>query len=196
MKRTVRLQVRYSRSVDLVLAALAIAAILGGLVGGLVWSPGQVVASPAQVGQPVRIEYYLTQEKFPGDQVLSACTVGFHTASLWEILDTTNLRYNTRLGYTRRDSGYGPPTTGGWVRTGYASNSNDLAGESNCQAWTSDSGSEYGSWIYLPGSWEAGYETLMGWATGARACSDPLQVWCVGNESVIYLPLVMRSYSG
>ena len=196
MKWRIRLQVRYRRRADLALAAVALATILAGLIGALVWSPGQAVASPTQAQRPDPLQYYQTNDPYYGDQVLSACARGFHTASLWEILDTTNLRYNTRLGYTRRDSGYGPPTTGGWVRTGYASDSTDLAGEGNCQAWTSDSGMEYGSWIYLPGSWEAGYETLMGWATGARACSDPLQVWCVGNESVIYLPLVMRSYSG
>ncbi len=193
MRWKIRLQVRYSRRAHLVLAALAVAAILGGLASGLVWSPGQAVASPAQAEQPPRVEYYLTQEQYPGDQVLSACGLGFHTASLWEILDTTNLRYNTRLGYTKRDSGYGPPTVGGWVRTGYASDPTDLAGQGNCQAWTSDSGAEYGTWVYLPGNWEAGYETLMGWATATRACSDPLEVWCVGNESVIYLPLVMRN---
>ena len=194
MRWKVRLQVRYGSRTDLVLASLAITAILGGMVGGLVWHPDQAVASTAQAEQTTRVEYYLTQEQYPGDQVPSACGLGFHTASLWEILDTTNLRYNTRLGYTRRDSGYGPPTTGGWVRTGHASDSTDLAGEGNCEDWTSISG--YGSWVYLPGNWEAGYETLMGWAVGTRACSEPLQVWCVGNESVIYLPLLMRHYSG
>jgi hypothetical protein len=196
MRRRVRLQVRYSRRADLVLAASALAVILAGMTGGLVWSPGQAAASPAQVEQPRPLQYYLTRDSYSGDQVLSACTMGFHAAALWEILDTTNLRYNGRLGYTRRDSGYGPPAMGGWVRTGYASDATESAGIGNCLSWTSSSGSDYGSFVSLPGDWDAGFEDLMGWETGAHVCSDPRQVWCVGNESAVYLPLVLHSYSG
>ena len=193
MRWRVRLHVRYGRRIDLALAVLALAVILAGLTGGFFWSPGQVVASPTQAGRPAPLQYYLTRDSYPGDQVLSACAMGFHAASLWEILDTSKLRYNSRLGYTRRDSGHGPPATGGWVRTGYASNSADLAGAGNCQAWTSGTGPDYGTFVYLPGSWEAGYEVLIGWGTGYAICSDSLPVWCVGSESVIYLPLIMHS---
>ena len=192
MRWKVHLQVRYSRRADLLLAALALAVILAGMAAGLVWSPEQAIASPAQAGQPARRQYYLTQDFYSADQVLSACARGFHTAALWEILDTTDLRYNARLGYTRRDSGYGPPAMGGWVRTGYASDSTETAGRGNCQSWTSSDGSEYGSFVSLPGDWDAGFQDLMGWETGAHACSNSLQVWCVGNEIIVYLPLVMR----
>ena len=196
MRWKVRLHVRYSRRVDLVLAVLAVAVILAGLVGGIFWVPGQAAASPTQDGQPTPLQYYLTRDSHAGDQVLLACALGFHTASLWEILDTTNLRYNARLGYTRRDSGHGPPAMGGWIRTGFASDPTNSAGEGNCQAWTSSDGSEYGSFVSLPGDWDAGFQDLLGWETGTHVCSDPRQVWCVGNESVIYLPLVMRYFSG
>ena len=196
MRWKVRFQVRYASRIHVVLAALAIAAILGGLAGGLIWSPGRAVASTAQVEHPKRTQYYLTRDGFAGDQVLSACAMGFHTAALWEILDTSSLRYNTRLGHARSDSGHGPPVAGGWVRTGGASDSTDLAGEGNCQAWTSNSGLEFGSFVSLPGSWEAGNESMMAWTAGAHACSNLLRVWCVGNESVVYLPLVMRNWIG
>ena len=33
-------------------------------------------------------------------------------------------------------------------------------------------------------------------AVDTAACSDTVRVWCVGYESIIYLPLVMRNYSG
>ena len=196
MRWKVRLQVRYDRRLDLVLTVMALVVILAGLAGGFFWSPGKAVASPTQTGQPRPLQYYLTRDRYAGDQVLSACAMGFHTASLWEILDTSKLRYNTRLGHTRRDSGHGPPTTGGWVRTGYASDSTNLPGTGNCQSWTSSSVSDNGSFVSLPGSWEDGYDVLMGWDAGVRACSESVQVWCVGSESAVYLPLVVRSYTG
>ena len=41
-------------------------------------------------------------------------------ASLGEIHDTSNLRYDTDLGLTLADSGFGPPIVFGWIRTGGA----------------------------------------------------------------------------
>ena len=133
---------------------------------------------------------------YRGDQALSACGLGFHMASLWEIMDTSNLRYNTSRGYTRTDSGHGPPATGGWIRTGAESGSTTSPGTGNCQAWTSGSASDYGSYAALPGSWEAGHEDLMGWAVGTATCSGTVRVWCVGYESIIYLPVILRNYTG
>ena len=196
MRRRVRLQVRYSRRIDLVLAASALAVILAGLTGGLFWGPRQAAASTAQGERPKPLQYYLTRDVYSGDQVLSACAMGFHAAALWEILDTTNLRYNARLGYSRPDSGYGPPAMGGWVRTGYASDATESAGMGSCQSWTSSSGTEYGSFVSLPGDWDAGFEDLLGWETGTHDCSDPRHVWCAGIETLVYLPLVFRANSG
>ena len=196
MKWRVRLQVRYRRRTDLALAALALATILAGLIGALAWSPGQAVASPTQAEHPDPLQYYLTTNLYPGDQALTACALGFHMASLWEILDTSNLRYNTTRGYTRSDSGHGPPATGGWIRTGSASGSTGSPGTSNCHAWTSGSESDVGSYVFLPGSWAAGSEDLMGWAVATAICSAQIRVWCIGDESIVYLPLVMRTYTG
>lgn len=196
MRGNVRLQVRYRRRVDLALAALALAVILAGVIGALVWSPGRAVASPTQAEHSDPLQYYLTKDMFEGDQVLSACALGFHMASLWELLDTSNLRYNTTRGYTRPDSGYGPPAMGGWIRTGAESGSTTTPGTGNCQAWTSGSASDYGSHASLPARWEEDFEDLVGWSVDTHACSDPIRVWCIGDESIIYLPLVMRSYTG
>ena len=74
-------------------------------------------------------KFYLTKtEDYTGSQALSACASGYHMASLWEIFDTSNLRYDTALGASSTDSGSGPPVAvyfglghfegDGWIRTG------------------------------------------------------------------------------
>ncbi len=55
-------------------------------------------------------QFYLTRNRFQGDEALTACAPGYHMASLWEIHDVTYLRYNTALGSTQADSGLGPPS--------------------------------------------------------------------------------------
>jgi hypothetical protein len=72
---------------------------------------------------------------FDGNETLTACAKGYHMASIWEILDTSNLSYNTDLGVIVDDSGSGPPNAiEGWIRTG------DVTSDhfTNCKAWTSD----------------------------------------------------------
>lgn len=67
-------------------------------------------------------KFYLTQDGFAGDQALSACAEGYHMASLWEIFNTSDLRYDTTLGFTQEDSGSAPPSNrNGWVRMGSSS---------------------------------------------------------------------------
>jgi hypothetical protein len=64
-------------------------------------------------------KFYLTQTRHVGNEVLAVCAAGYHMASLWEIFDPSNLRYDTQLGFTLEDSGFGPPSfEGGWIRTG------------------------------------------------------------------------------
>lgn len=195
MRCRIDLRVRYGRA-DLALVALGLAALLAGLLGTVVWNPRQAAALPAQVEKRAPSQYYLTPDLHTGEQVLSACLPGFHMASLWEILDMSNLRYNTHLGYSRKDSGLGPPATGGWVRTGWGSGSTGAPGTSNCNAWTSVSESDVGTYIFLPGSWVAGNEDLMGWGVAAAICSSQIRVWCVGDGNFVYLPLVLRYYVG
>ena len=77
--------------------------------------------------------FYLTKATFDGGTALEACNNGYHMASLWEIYDFSNLRYERTLGLTNTDSGFGPPTAfTGWVRTGYSGNPSGSAGLSNC----------------------------------------------------------------
>src|SRR5262245_21260308 len=84
--------------------------------------------------------YYLTNTFHDGNEVLTACVAGYHMASLWEIQDPTALRYDNTLGFTRADSGAGPPSGAfGWIRTGWDSDLAGSVGSSNCIAYTSDS---------------------------------------------------------
>src|SRR4030095_14217317 len=77
-----------------------------------------------------------------------------HMASLWEIDDLTNLRYNRDLGVTGDDdSGSGPPTfMAGWIRTGSTSFSGSVPGRANCNLWASSSGGA-GTNVFLPAFW-------------------------------------------
>lgn len=195
MRWRIRLQVRYRRRAHLALAALALATLLAGLLGTVLWKPPPAAASPTLAGSSIPLQYYLTNGLYTGAQALSACAPGYHMASLWEILDTSNLHYNTSLGYTTDDSGYGPPYGGGWIRTGAASDTGS-PGEGNCLAWTSDSAAYSGTTMSLPSNWIAGEEDLLGWNVGSAICSAPsYRVWCAGFYTV-YLPLILRAYAG
>ncbi len=54
-------------------------------------------------------KFYLTKTYHNGAQALSACATGYHMASMWEIHQPSNLRYDTDLGFIVADSGFGPP---------------------------------------------------------------------------------------
>ena len=83
--------------------------------------------------------FYLTKDFHDGSQALTACAPGFHMASLWEIFDPSNLRYDATLGFTRDDSGSGPPQGSfGWIRTGTGATTSNFAGVGNCNAWQSN----------------------------------------------------------
>jgi hypothetical protein len=72
----------------------------------------------AQVASTVPRKYYMTRDRYDGAHALTACAAGYHMASLWEIHETSNLRYDTELGLTRGDSGCGPPNSfSGWSGT-------------------------------------------------------------------------------
>jgi len=130
--------------------------------------------------------YYLTTGTFDGSHALAACTTGYHMASMWEIHETSTLRYDTTLGFSTADSGSGPPTSSfGWVRTGYDANngntdSGNFAGIDNCNAWTSNLSTDYGTMIAPFILWNStGVEVVSPWHALANFCSNSLQVWCV-----------------
>jgi hypothetical protein len=72
----------------------------------------------AEAAQQQR-SFYLTQTLFTGAQALTACAKGYHMASLWEIFDVSNLKYNKTLGFSFTFSHSGSGPAGGireWIR--------------------------------------------------------------------------------
>jgi hypothetical protein len=120
-------------------------------------------------------KYYLTKGTFDGTAALTACANGFHMASMWEIHDTSNLRYESQLGFLDDDSGSGPPANReGWVRTGTSADDSGAAGV-NCNVWTTTGGE--GTVAML--DWRE--TTTYPWASRDDGCNQGNRVWCVQN---------------
>ena len=163
------------------IACLTLGVAAAALLGYLAWGPGPASASGPASGSltassdtPRR--YYLTEAFVTGPNAPTACANGYHFASMWEILDPSNLEYNEVLGRTRDDSGGGPPTYDGWIRTGYSSNNGSTAGQANCNAWSTTSGN--GTRARMTSDW-TGTKHLHVWYVGTMACSSTRYVWCV-----------------
>jgi len=138
--------------------------------------------------------FYLTPTQYGADEVLTACADGYRAASLWEILDTTDLVYDTARGYIGGDSGAGPPSAvSGWIRTGYwMASSADGPGVGNCLNWTSTSGSEYGTIALLSANWGFTPTAISLWEAISVTCSTTwTRVWCVRHPSQVFLPLAL-----
>jgi hypothetical protein len=128
-------------------------------------------------------KFYLTKTQHNGNQALSACAAGYHMASLWEIHDPTNLRYDTGLGRTAGDSGFGPTSSAiGWIRTGADPSFPDSSvppGSANCSAWTSAHSAENGTAVYLSNQWQGSVSVVDPWVPIAFTCDTNVGVWCV-----------------
>jgi hypothetical protein len=168
-------------------------------VGYMAWGQQQVSAANSQVSQVVigARQFYLTENSFSGNETLTACDEGYHMASIWEILDTSNLRYDTTMGVTLDDSGQGPPSApAGWARTGFSSNISNTASMGNCNAWTSNASNDYGRTIYLPYSDLSVGSEFGVWRARMFQCDQSWRVWCVtdkwGVGYIVYLPIVLR----
>ena len=108
------------RNAVVVTVVLAAVSLLSHNLGN---AQGTVFTSTA----PIR-GYYLTKSTITGSKVLTACASGYHFASIWEILNSSDLHYNTTLGRTNVNSGNGAPAISsrstfadaayGWIRTG------------------------------------------------------------------------------
>ena len=170
---------------SLKLAAGALFVLLAFLAGTLF---SNQPVSAQRVKDDGRRTFYLTQSFFDGSQALNACAAGFHMASIYEILDPTNLKYDTTLGITTGDSGSGPPqgpAKGGWVRTGYGAFPEEgpvvttpATGNQTCGAWTSNSGQ--GTTVQLFVGWDFHEAPRMNpWWPALVSCSEQLRVWCV-----------------
>jgi len=127
--------------------------------------------------------FYLTNASFASNQALTACASGYHMASLWELIDPSNLTYDYDHpdAHTKADSGQGPPSLWyGRVRTGTDSSNSSTAGTGNCNNWTSVSGSDSGGFVRLTRTWETPPAEIGGiWDATSFACSSVGPVWCV-----------------
>ena len=142
--------------------------------------PGSPTGGIATAGGAGRL-VYLTDANYYPDQALTACAAGYHMASLWEILDVSNIvyAYNHPAAHTKADSGNGPPSFwNGWVRTGNASSNSDVTGTGNCLAWTSRSASDYGVSVRLSRTWVTAPGDIFTWDATTFACSFTGPVWC------------------
>jgi hypothetical protein len=150
------------------------------LVTALLVSLGlSLFTTPAAAGAR---RFYVTKSNFDGASATTACAHGFHMASVWEIQQPTLLAYDTKLGLTAADAGSGPPgDIPGWVHTGYYPNATDIAGEGNCNAWTSTSPSDYGSYVFLTHNWDLAAGPIAPWYAGIRSCDTAYPVWCIHN---------------
>lgn len=138
-------------------------------------------AQVAALANKVPRKFYLTRTTHDGAHALTACARGYHMASMWEILDTSNLCYDTELGITTGDSGSGPPGNfDGWIRTGYLTSGSGPPGNSNCQGWTSSGPADNGSAAALRSYWNSTeVNVVTPWSTATLLCGFSIPVWCV-----------------
>ena len=126
--------------------------------------------------------FYLTDQNYSTNQALTACSAGYHMASLWEILNVTNLvyEYDNPAAYTKADSGYGPPSNWyGWVRTGYDSSGSSTTGRGNCLNWTTIDAANSGVSVRLSSFWETAPGDIFTWDATSFTCNIVGPVWCV-----------------
>ena len=146
---------------------------------------------PSQPGRHV----YLTNFDRTPDQALTACSEGYHMASIWELADISNLIYDYKHpdAYTKADSGKGPPSYWyGWVRTGYDITGANTAGTGNCLNWTSTLRTNYGTIARLTNTWDTPTGALSPWEADTWYCGGIAPVWCVGDWEQVKLPLVVK----
>jgi len=166
MYRKVKIKIRYSNTSH-ILILLTLALVVTIFLGFIAFTADTVTASPQQNETfivPGQRSFYLTQSPKNGKYATTACADGYHMASLWEILDPSNLKYNTELGERRADSGDGPPSgLNGWIRTGYESDasSSDPVGKVNCSAWKSNNPSDWGTVVYLEFDWSTSADVFV-----------------------------------
>lgn len=194
----IKLHITYDRRVLSLLAGLGLALLLSAS-GQWLPSSQHAAASPATDFVPMRTgrHVYLTAAaNIPPPSAPAACASGYHMASLWEIMDLSNLTYDYDhpSAATRDDSGHGPPSyLGGWVRTGYDNSASNTAGTGNCNNWTVTNITDYGTAAHLSHEWATVSGQTGLWEVAAYSCALTGRVWCVRDNYTIFLPLTMRS---
>ena len=166
------------------LALLTLALLTGVLLVylGKVHEPAAASDLQATYESPSGLrKFYLTDVEYYGNNTAGAsvCAEGYHFASLWEILDVSNLEYNQDLGATNDDSGYGPPSSiGGWIRTGYSANNDGNPGKANCTNWSTTL--RDGTTAKLVPNWVvSSIQNIHVWDVENFPCSSDQYVWCV-----------------
>ena len=138
----------------------------------------------AAVAAGSRPWFYLTTTRYTGAEAATACDAGFHMASMWEILDVSNLRYDTVRGYTDPGGDGGPPIDfNGWIRVASTPFGGDIIGLANCEAWTSSLGTDYGTGVALDAPaqfpWDGPTTRISPWTAYTYLCSSEEPVWCI-----------------
>jgi hypothetical protein len=158
-------------------------------------SPQIPYQTPLSNPSPILGSYYLSKSQYDGVGAINACEAGFKMATLWEILDTSILHYDTSLGYqpASGDAGMGPPSGEvGWVRSGGVASIGSGAGNGNCAVWTYNVAGSYGTVIALPNNWTTPGSSLGVWLADYRECNTRQRVWCFRSPVDIFLPVVYR----
>lgn len=128
--------------------------------------------------------YYLTSHEVQGDNVLGQCAEGYHFALVWEILNFSELTYDTELGYTTSESGVSAPIARGWVRAGWGGPVCEAIPGEQDAAWTQaeermgPSGTLNAWFLFEEAPPELKRE---GWLFHWNPCWEPLRVWCVSD---------------
>jgi len=202
--RKIRFRIQIRRKVSMLLVlVLALPAVSAALALTVRHASAAPATHPLQQRATLRTRgFYVSKNLVSPDQALTTCAAGYHFASLWEIADPSNFKYNTTLGITSSDSGEGPPAAipvfssylpvRGWVRTGFINSTTDIAGHANCNGWSSTNDTHSGTTINLPSTWTASPD-LGVWNAVTRTCDTLQRVWCVQDEPVsVFLPIILK----
>jgi hypothetical protein len=159
---------------DLLRTAIALAILLA--IASLLTGNSRISAAATATKSTAPAHgYYLTRGTYDGSQASTACVSGYHMASIYELHETSNLSYNTTLGYNADDDGSGPPPgLFGWTRSS--------GGVHSCSDWTSNSSSEWATAFELDPVWSDSPGLFAPWvpsANGSLTCNFQFQVWCV-----------------
>jgi hypothetical protein len=162
--------------------------------GYLVWDKSTATAAGPQAAQVITASsqslrrFYRSATAYYPNEAPQACGQGYHFASMWELLDPSNLDYAGE----HPDAWSGPlydlgegPVTGGdgyplmaYVRTGYNADTSGNPGQANCNNWTSDAAEHYGTIVGLTMEWGV-KEDLFVWDVAVNSCNIRTGVWCI-----------------
>jgi hypothetical protein len=180
-----------------IVAVLIAAMLLAAFLGYLAWGQQEASAATLQAPQAPAApaaglgglrKYYRTGTAYSPTLASTACGSGYHFASMWELLDPSNLEYAGE----HPDAWWGPlydmgegPVTGAtdgplqaYVRTGYGTETSGYPGRANCNNWGSDDVTHHGTVAGLSHGWSV-EEDMFVWNIGVNTCDTRTGVWCV-----------------